>query len=97
MIANAQASLKHRGKTDAPSAGIDLHFVQLWRHGGFAMRRNVELATVAKILHPLEIVSDGRRFDDGQRKGQVAFQKMPVLISNVGQVDWLMMTWKPFE
>ena len=61
------------------------------------MRCNIELAAAAKILHPLQVMGNGRRFDDGQRQGQVAFQNMPVLISHVGQVDWRMMPWKTFE
>ena len=61
------------------------------------MRCNVQSAGLAKILHPCQIVRQRGLFENRQRKGQVAFEKRPVLFANLRHFKRGKVTRKTFE
>ncbi|MNL24221.1 hypothetical protein D3C87_1456460 [compost metagenome] len=74
---HAHGQLRDGGKGQAPGASIELALEQLRRHGGLAVRRQVDAPFAHARLHPLEVVFERLALEHGQRQRQVAGQHVP--------------------
>ena len=82
-MARAKGGLKDVGKTDAPGACSDLPVVEFGRHGGLAVRCDVQSTRLAEVAHPVDVVLQRRVLEDGQRKRQCPLQQVPALPAGV--------------
>ena len=61
------------------------------------MRRDVQSAGLAKILHPCQVVRQRGLFENRQGEGQVAFEQRPALRANLRHFKRGKVTRKTFE
>ncbi|MDT4835165.1 hypothetical protein FQZ97_688210 [compost metagenome] len=74
---HAHGQLRDGGKGQAPGAGVELALEQLRRHGGLAVRRQVDAPFAHARLHPRQVVFERLALEHGQRQWQVAGQHIP--------------------
>ncbi len=74
---HAHGQLRDGREGQAPGAGVELALEQLRRHGGLAMRRQVDAPLAHARLHPREVVLQRLALEHGQRQRQVAGQHVP--------------------
>jgi hypothetical protein len=73
----AHAKLVHIGKGQAPGSGLQLHAKQLGRHRGLAVRGQGHAFALHKVLHPGQVVREGRAAQNGHRVSQRIVQQIP--------------------
>jgi len=74
---HAHRQLRDGGEGQAPGAGVELALEELRRHGGLAVRREVDAPLAHARLHPRQVVLERLALEHGQRQRQVAGQHVP--------------------
>ncbi len=75
------------GERDAPCAGFELTAEQLRRHGGFAVRRELNAVFRNERLHPLQVVFHAIRVQHGSGQTHVFIQQIPLEARGILELD----------
>ena len=62
---------------NSPGSRPELHFKEPWRHGGLAVRRQMNAIGIDESLHPVEIVLKAILVENGSGQAQILTQKVP--------------------